>query len=48
MVVICENPEAVQAVHDEIGLPWIRENLGPYLASADRKVGPVLASSRLS
>ncbi len=48
MVVICENPESVQAVHDEIGLPWIRENLGPYLASADRKLGPVLASSRLS
>ena len=48
MVVICENPESVQAVHDEIGLPWIRENLGPYLESADRKLGPVLASSRLS
>ena len=50
MVVICENPESVQAVHDEIGLPWIREHLGhtspPPTASSDR-CWPAAASPEL-
>lgn len=43
VVVICESAEALERVHQEVGLPWVGENLKPYLASTDRKVGPVIA-----
>src|SRR5215207_4995508 len=43
VVVICESEEFLERVHQEVGLPWVRENLKPYLASTDRKVGPVIA-----
>jgi hypothetical protein len=43
VVVICESAESLQRVHHEVGSPWVRENLTPYLAGTDRKVGPVIA-----
>jgi hypothetical protein len=43
VVVVCESAESLERVHQEVGLPWVRENLKPYLASTDRKVGPVIA-----
>ena len=43
VVVICESEESLQRVHHEVGSPWVRENLAPYLASTDRRVGPVIA-----
>jgi hypothetical protein len=43
VVVICESEDFLERVHQEVGLPWVRENLKPYLASTDRKVGPVIA-----
>ena len=43
VVVICESEESLQRVHHEVGTPWIRENLTPYLAGTDRKTGPVIA-----
>jgi hypothetical protein len=43
VVVICESDESLQLVHHEVGSPWVRQNLAPYLASTDRKVGPVIA-----
>jgi hypothetical protein len=43
VVVICESAEFLERVHQEVGSPWVGENLTPYLASTDRKVGPVIA-----
>jgi hypothetical protein len=43
VIVICESAEFLERVHQEVGLPWVRENLKPYLATTDRKVGPVIA-----
>ena len=43
VVVICESEDSLERVHQEVGLPWVRENLKPYLVSTDRKVGPVIA-----
>jgi hypothetical protein len=43
VVVVCESAESLERVHQEVGLPWVRENLKPYLASTDRKVGAVIA-----
>ena len=43
VVVICESAEALERVHQEVGSPWVGENLKPYLASTDRGVGPVIA-----
>jgi hypothetical protein len=43
VVVICESAESLERVHQEVGSPWVGENLTPYLASTDRKVGPVIA-----
>src|SRR5689334_15269056 len=43
IVVVCDTADALQRVHHEVGSPWVRENLTPYLASTDRKVGPVIA-----
>ena len=43
IIVICESEESLQRIHHEVGSPWVRENLTPYLASTDRKVGPVIA-----
>jgi hypothetical protein len=46
VVVLCESAEALERVHQEVGSPWVGKNLGPYLASTDRKVGPVIARSQ--
>jgi hypothetical protein len=43
VVVVCESDEALERVHQEVGSPWVGKNLTPYLASTDRKVGPVIA-----
>ena len=43
VVVVCESEDLLERVHQEVGLPWVRENLKPYLAGTDRKVGPVIA-----
>jgi hypothetical protein len=43
VVVVCESAEALDRVHQEVGSPWVGQNLKPYLASTDRKVGPVIA-----
>jgi hypothetical protein len=43
IIVICESDESLQRIHHEVGSPWVRGNLTPYLASMDRKVGPVIA-----
>jgi len=43
VVVVCESEDSLERVHQEVGLPWVRGNLKPYLASTDRKVGPVIA-----
>lgn len=43
IIVICESEESLQRIHHEVGSPWVRENLTPYLASTNRKVGPVIA-----
>ena len=43
VLVVCESVESLERVHQEVGLPWVRENLKPYLANTDRKVGPVIA-----
>jgi hypothetical protein len=47
VVVRCESAESLERVHQEVGSPWVRENLTPYLASTDRKVGPVIARAEL-
>jgi hypothetical protein len=43
IIVICESEEALERCHQEVGSPWVGPNLGPYLASTDRRVGPVIA-----
>jgi hypothetical protein len=43
VTVICESEESLERCHQEVGSPWVGENLSPYLASTDRKVGPVIA-----
>ena len=43
VMVICESAEALERVHQEVGSPWVGKNLTPYLASTDRKTGPVIA-----
>ena len=43
VVVVCESADSLERVHQEVGRPWIGRNLKPYLASTDRKVGPVIA-----
>ena len=45
IIVICESEESLERVHQGIGSPWVGENLAPYLASTDRKTGPVIARS---
>src|SRR5215217_6540864 len=45
IVVICESEESLERAHQEVGSPWVGENLAPYLASTDRKTGPVIARS---
>jgi hypothetical protein len=46
IIVICASEEALERVHQEVGSPWVGENLGPYLAGTDRKTGPVIARSQ--
>ena len=43
IIVICESAEALERAHQEVGSPWVGENLTPYLAGTDRKTGPVIA-----
>jgi hypothetical protein len=43
IIVVCESEESLERVHQEVGSPWVGENLTPYLAGTDRKVGPVIA-----
>jgi len=43
IIVICESEEALERCHQEVGSPWVGQNLGAYLAGTDRKVGPVIA-----
>ena len=43
VIVICDSAESLERVHQEVGSPWVGANLTPYLASTDRKVGPVIA-----
>jgi hypothetical protein len=45
IIVICESEESLERAHQEVGSPWVGENLAPYLASTDRKTGPVIARS---
>ena len=43
IIVVCESAEALERVHQEVGSPWVGGNLLPYVASTDRKTGPVIA-----
>jgi hypothetical protein len=43
VVVMCDSADSLERVHQEVGSPWVGQNLTPYLASTDRKVGPVIA-----
>lgn len=43
--VICDSEESLERAHQEVGSPWVGQNLSPYLASTDRKTGPVIARS---
>jgi hypothetical protein len=43
--VICDSAESLERAHQEVGSPWVGANLSPYLASTDRKTGPVIARS---
>ena len=43
--VICDSEESLERAHQEVGSPWVGQNLSPYLASTDRKTGPVIALS---
>jgi hypothetical protein len=43
--VICDSEESLERAHQEVGSPWVGRNLSPYLASTDRKTGPVIARS---
>lgn len=43
MVVQCETAEAMEAVHRDVGGPWIGTHLRPFVESVDRKVGVVAA-----
>jgi hypothetical protein len=45
MVVVGETPESVEALHQQVGSPWIGANLRPYVAQFDRRVGPVVAGT---
>jgi hypothetical protein len=45
IIVICESEEALERAHQEVGSPWVGANLASYLASTDRKTGPVIARS---
>ena len=44
--VICDSEESLERAHQEVGSPWVGQNLSPYLASTDRKTGPVIARSK--
>jgi hypothetical protein len=48
VIVIFDTAESLERVHQEVGSPWVGENLSPYLAGTDRKVGPVIAQSQKS
>jgi len=43
IVLLTRTAEAMKAVHDMVESPWVTRNLGPHIASADRKPGPVIA-----
>ena len=45
LVILCDTPGSVQALAEQVGSPWIRANLQPYLAGTDRRAGPVVVSS---
>ena len=44
--VICDSEESLERAHQEVGSPWVSQNLAHYLASTDRKTGPVIAQSK--
>ena len=44
--VVCDSEESLERAHQEVGSPWVGQNLSPYLASTDRKTGPVIARSK--
>jgi hypothetical protein len=48
VVVLCESAESLERVHQEVSSPWVGENLRPYLASTDRKLGPVIARPQVT
>ena len=48
MVVLAETREAVRELHETVGSPWVGANLASYLSGAERRVGPVLASTHLA
>jgi hypothetical protein len=43
--VICDSEESLERAHQEVGSPWVGQNLSLYLVSTDRKTGPVIARS---
>ena len=44
--VICDSEESLERAHQEVGSPWVGQNLSPYLASTDRKTGPIRLTAR--
>jgi hypothetical protein len=47
VVVICESEDCLERVYQMVGSPWVGQNLKLYLASTDRKVGPVIARPQI-
>lgn len=42
-VVLCRTEAAMAKLHEEVAGPWIGQNIRPYVARVDRRVGTVVA-----
>jgi len=45
IIVICDSEKSLERAHQEVGSPWVGQNLSFYVAGTDRKTGPVIARS---
>ncbi len=45
MVIVCDSPQSVRLLHDTVGAPWIRDHVQPQVSAAERRLGPVLATT---
>ncbi|RNL63282.1 hypothetical protein EFK50_16470 [Nocardioides marmoriginsengisoli] len=45
IVAICDSPQSLRQLQETVGSAWVSKNLTPQLERADRRHGPVIAST---